>query len=59
MDSTIIIILGIILLVLIILNHITIVQRPNVTKASCEQTKFGCCSDGVNSKINFYGTNCP
>jgi hypothetical protein len=59
MDITIIIILGIILLVLIILNHITIVQPHIFTKASCAQTKFGCCSDGVNSKINFYGTNCP
>lgn len=66
MDRSIIIILGIILLVLIILNHITIVKTTssttsstNNTKASCAQTAFGCCPDGVNSKINFYGTNCP
>jgi hypothetical protein len=59
MDNTIIIILGIILLVLIILNNITIVRKPITTKASCTQTVFGCCPDGVNSKINFYGTNCP
>ena len=60
MDNTIIIILGIILLVLIILNNITIVRKPIIdTKASCAETKFGCCPDGVNSKINFHGTNCP
>ena len=59
MDNTIIIVLGIILLVLIILNHITIIQTTTTTQANCAQTTFGCCPDGVNSKINFYGTNCP
>jgi hypothetical protein len=59
MDNTVIIILGIILLVLIILNHITIVQTTTTSQANCSQTAFGCCPDGVNSKINFYGTNCP
>lgn len=64
MDNTIIIALGIILLVLIILNHISIVKpttttTTTTTKATCSQTTFGCCPDGVNSKINFYGTNCP
>lgn len=63
MDNTIIIILGIILLTLIILNHITIVinkENNSVSsKASCSQTTFGCCPDGINSKINFYGINCP
>lgn len=61
MDNTIIIILGVILLVLIILNHITIVTTTTKTteQANCSQTTFGCCPDGVNSKINFYGTNCP
>lgn len=64
MDKTIIIILGIILLVLIVLNHITVVQSTTTTstsstQANCSQTAFGCCPDGVNSKINFYGTNCP
>lgn len=54
----IIIILGIILIVLILLNNITVVQT-NVTKANCSQTKFGCCPDGINSKINYYGSNCP
>jgi hypothetical protein len=60
MDNTLVIILGIILLILIILNHITIVQKTTSTsQATCAQTAFGCCPDGVNSKINFYGTNCP
>ena len=66
MDTTsIITILAIILFILIALNHIKISQTTTVTttevtrKASCSQTSFGCCPDGVNSKINFYGTNCP
>lgn len=57
--NTIIIILGIILLILIILNHITIVKTPDSSYTNCSQTIFGCCPDGVNSKVNFYGTNCP
>lgn len=59
MDNTILIILGVILLVLIILNHITIITTTTTEKANCSQTTFGCCPDGVNSKVNFYGTNCP
>jgi hypothetical protein len=60
MDNTIIIVLGIILLVLVILNHITIVTTTEInTQGNCAQTTFGCCPDGVNSKINYYGTNCP
>jgi hypothetical protein len=59
MNNTIIIVLGIILLVLIILNHITIITTTTNEQANCAQTTFGCCPDGVNSKINFYGTNCP
>jgi len=62
--TTIIIVLAIILFILIALNHIKISQTTVTTtevtrKASCSQTTFGCCPDGVNSKINFYGTNCP
>ena len=59
MESSTIIILAIILLILIALNHITIITNPNVQQAGCSQTAFGCCPDGVNSKINYYGTNCP
>ena len=58
MDSTIIIILAIILLALIILNNIKLVKTDNTT-AHCSQTTFGCCPNGVDSKINYYGTNCP
>jgi hypothetical protein len=58
MDSTIIIVLAMILLALIILNNIKIVKTDNTT-ANCSQTTFGCCSNGVDSKINYYGTNCP
>jgi hypothetical protein len=60
MNNKIIIILGIILFVLVILNHITIVTTVDTTsQGKCSQTAFGCCPDGVNSKINYYGTNCP
>ena len=28
-------------------------------QGNCAQTQFGCCPDGVNSKMNFNGSNCP
>ena len=59
MDSSIIIILAIILLILIALNNIAFVANQSIEQTGCSQTAFGCCPDGVNSKINFYGTNCP
>lgn len=64
MSSFIIIILAIILLALIILNNIKIVSTGTGSTgtgstANCTQTAFGCCPNGVDSKINFYGTNCP
>jgi hypothetical protein len=61
MNNSIIIILGIILSILIILNHITFVANPTINEkqCNCTQTSLGCCPDGINSKINFYGTNCP
>ena len=58
MDTSVIIILAVILFILIILNHITIIKTPNV-QGNCSQTAFGCCADGVNSRVNYYGTNCP
>ena len=60
MDSIIIIVLAIILLALIILNNIKIDKTDNITNrnANCSQTTFGCCPNGVDSKINYYGTNC-
>jgi len=57
--SFIIIILAVILTILIILNNIKIVRTPNNDQANCSQTAFGCCPNGVDSKINYYGTNCP
>jgi hypothetical protein len=64
MDSSIITVLAIILLILIVLNNITIISTtissPTASSnASCSQTSFGCCPNGVDSKINYYGTNCP
>lgn len=61
MDNiTIIIILGIIAIIFIILNHVTFVITTMKNKqGNCSQTAFGCCPDGVNSKINYYGSNCP
>ena len=56
MDSSII---TVILLILIVLNHITVISPTISTNASCSQTSFGCCPNGVDSKINYYGTNCP
>lgn len=58
MDSTVIIVLAIILLALIILNNIIIVPSP-APIGGCAGTQFGCCPNGVDSKINYYGSNCP
>ena len=64
----IIIVLGIILFILIILNNTAVVSSStsitttSITTssgASCTKTKYGCCPDGVNSKVNFDGNNCP
>ena len=67
MDTSIIIVLAIILLALIILNNIKtdnsvfITSNTNTTtrKANCSQTTFGCCPNGIDSKINYLGKNCP
>ena len=59
MESTIIIVLGIILLALIILNNLQLISPSNYTKANCSQTAYGCCPNGVDSKINYFGSNCP
>jgi hypothetical protein len=58
MENSIIIILAAILFILIILNHITIVKTPNV-QGNCAQTAFGCCPNGIDSKLDYYGSNCP
>jgi hypothetical protein len=56
---TIIIVLSLVLLILIMLNNVSIEKSQSSDESSCTQTMYGCCPDGVNSKINFYGTNCP
>ena len=63
--KTIIIILTFILIILVVLNYINYLKlnppqsSTNSQQGNCSQTVYGCCPDGVNSKINFYGTNCP
>jgi hypothetical protein len=63
MDRSLIIILSIILVLLIVLNHVSISMstnsNTNAQTANCSNTKFGCCPDGANSKINALGSNCP
>jgi hypothetical protein len=63
METTIIIIiLAIVLIGFFVLNYMKTMQTETSTTstaASCSQTTFGCCPDGINSKINYYGTNCP
>ena len=70
MNTTIIVVLTLILLFLLILNNVSITltsnntqqiqaQQPNGNQGRCSQTAYGCCPDGVNSKIDFNGTNCP
>lgn len=61
-NKTLIIILSLILLFLIIANHVSLVVSTGYSpgqQGNCAQTAFGCCPDGENSKIDFYGTNCP
>ena len=59
---TLIIILAIILCILLVLNNMptdSTSSQSHEAQGSCSQTAFGCCPDGVNSKIIFYVTNCP
>lgn len=65
MDKSLIIILAVILLILVLLNNLSLVvpntqvHTVNYPQGNCSQTTFGCCPDGINSKIDFHGTNCP
>jgi hypothetical protein len=63
MDKVIIIILTGILLLLVILNRLSISATTSTnsynTQGNCSETIFGCCPDGINSRVNARGTNCP
>ena len=59
MESFIILILAFILIGFIAVNYYKSQNKTTTTSASCAQTTFGCCPNGIDSKINFYGTNCP
>jgi len=59
MDTSLIIILAIVLLILIVLNHITIITSPDIEHPTCSLTAYGCCPNGIDSKLNYYGSNCP
>jgi hypothetical protein len=58
MDKSIITVLAIILLILILLNHISIILTSKSTNTSCSQTAFGCCPNNNTPKINEQGSNC-
>jgi hypothetical protein len=59
MESFIILILAFILIGFIAVNYYNSKNKTTTSSASCAQTTFGCCPNGIDSKINFYGTNCP
>ena len=63
MNYAIIITLGIILLLLFALNKIreseTSTQNKTIEIYNCPKTQFGCCPDGVKSRIDYFGSNCP
>ena len=56
MDSTVIIVLAIVLLALIILNNIKLLP-PSQPVGGCAGTQYGCCPDNITSK-NAGGSNC-
>jgi hypothetical protein len=35
------------------------INPPINIPPSCARTRFGCCTNGIDSRINFNGTNCP
>ena len=65
--------LFLVLAILVILNHMEVVSANNNTdtntrqivsaydniQGTCADTHFGCCPDGINSKDNIFGSNCP
>ena len=63
MIYVIIITLVIILLLIFALNKIryyeTNSKNEKIEMYNCPKTQFGCCPDGVNSRIDYFGSNCP
>ena len=58
--NTIIILCLLLVMIFMILKHVNVdVYNYPSQNGNCSETKFGCCPDGKNSKIDFYGTNCP
>lgn len=39
-------------------NHYKMVNAYDDIQGTCAETHFGCCPDGVNSKMNIFGSNC-
>ena len=55
-----IIVLTLVLIFFIVLNYLSMQNASmNTAPGNCTQTTYGCCPDGINSKINTQGTNCP
>ena len=39
-------------------NTAKMVTAYDDTQGTCAETHFGCCPDGINSKMNIFGSNC-
>jgi hypothetical protein len=59
--NTILILFLVLVILFMILTHVNVdfYNYPTTMNGKCSETKFGCCPDGNNSKIDFNGTNCP
>jgi hypothetical protein len=59
--NTILILFLVLVILFMILTHVNVdfYNYPTTMNGKCSETKFGCCPDGSNSKIDFNGTNCP